>query len=91
MPGRLVSGRYLVGGVADGQRAQGVVGQRVAAPQGHLVGAVFLEALFRPVLLTFGLWGTAESSVGRLTSIFRLFSWKSCCSLKTLANILQVH
>lgn len=51
-----VLGAYLLRGVPDRQRAQGVVSQGVAASQGDQVGAVFLVALFGPVLLTFGLW-----------------------------------
>lgn len=47
--------KYLIRGVSDSERPQCVVSEGLTAFQGHLVWAVFLLALLRPVLLTFGL------------------------------------
>ena len=42
-------------GISDSERPQYVVSKGLALFQGHLVGAIFLLVLVRPVLLTFGL------------------------------------
>lgn len=53
----------LVCRVSDGEGAQCVVGEVPAAPEGHLVRAVLLLVLFRPVLLTLGLSGKTNGGI----------------------------
>lgn len=47
--------KYLICGISDSERPLCVVSEGLAAFQGHLVWAVFLLVVLRPVLLTFGL------------------------------------
>lgn len=55
--------RDLVCRVSDGEGAQCVVGEVPAASQGHLVRAVLLLVLLRPVLLALGLSGKTNGGI----------------------------